>query len=260
MTARRLVLGGQVTIMGHNSRLTAQFDMTSNSSSLIQSSPSLLFFFLVFYVFLRTHVVLPDSKLERRATSKSKMGSSQSRELSKIDDASKQQHQPRKNDSDNGDANEESEGDNANTGGGCPMKQADGSYSYDWRALFRSPHAPGGSKPIQQDDVSQNKDGSLSTKNKKMKNDDQQVASKGGCPVKEYNVYSQPIDSTNNMPKVANQLPAPSQKQELSTERVQSNISKVSINSALPLFHSMFLGAWLIYCFFVVVCDVWFLT
>jgi hypothetical protein len=26
------VLGGQVTIMGHNSRLTAQFDMTSNSS------------------------------------------------------------------------------------------------------------------------------------------------------------------------------------------------------------------------------------
>lgn len=54
----------------------------------------------------------------------------------------------------------------------------------------------------------------------------------GGCPVKAsgsktvYNVYSQPIDPTNNMPSVANQLPAPMQNEELSTERVKSTIPK----------------------------------
>ncbi len=52
------------------------------------------------------------------------------------------------------------------------------------------------------------------------------------CPVKsdsskvQYNVYSQPIDPTNNMPSVANQLPGPMQNEALSTERVQSSIPK----------------------------------
>jgi hypothetical protein len=57
-------------------------------------------------------------------------------------------------------------------------------------------------------------------------------ASSSACPVKsnssqvQYNVYSQPIDPTNNMPSVANQLPAPMQNEELSTERVKSSIPK----------------------------------
>lgn len=57
--------------------------------------------------------------------------------------------------------------------------------------------------------------------------------SEGGCPVKKdnnnktvYNVYSQPIDATNNMPSIANQLPAPQQSETLSTDRVKSTISK----------------------------------
>jgi len=58
-------------------------------------------------------------------------------------------------------------------------------------------------------------------------------AQSSGCPLKRkqqqqvaYDVYSQPIDPTNHMPAVANQLPAPTQTIELSTERVQSNIPK----------------------------------
>jgi cytochrome c heme-lyase len=42
----------------------------------------------------------------------------------------------------------------------------------------------------------------------------------------QYNVYSQPIDANNQMPAVANQLPAPNQKKELPTERVKSTIPK----------------------------------
>lgn len=94
------------------------------------------------------------------------------------------------------------------------MKRSDGSYSFDWGALLRPsfPHGPGGRKPLS--------------------NDQQQVAAGDGCPVKhnknltEYNVYSQPIDPTNNMPSTANQLPAPSQSKPLSTERVVSHIPK----------------------------------
>mmetsp|Transcript_19256 Transcript_19256/g.31628 ORF Transcript_19256/g.31628 Transcript_19256/m.31628 type:complete len:403 (+) Transcript_19256:203-1411(+) len=53
----------------------------------------------------------------------------------------------------------------------------------------------------------------------------------GGCPVKrkdgqQYNVYAQPIDPTNQMPFNPNQLPAPGQNIELSTERVKSFIPK----------------------------------
>ena len=65
----------------------------------------------------------------------------------------------------------------------------------------------------------------------------------GGCPVKHtttsdtnsstqqypaYNVYSQPINPNNQMPSetIINQLPAPTQTVELSTERVKSTIPK----------------------------------
>jgi cytochrome c heme-lyase len=51
------------------------------------------------------------------------------------------------------------------------------------------------------------------------------------CPVKHghktiYNVYSQPIDSSNQMPSIANQLPAPQQQKALNTDRVSSTIPK----------------------------------
>lgn len=96
----------------------------------------------------------------------------------------------------------------------CPMKLSDGSYRYDWGALFRKdfPHGPNGSRPLEQvPEIQTNQE--------------------SGCPVKhqEYNVYSQPLDPTNNMPKVANQLPAPGQTKPISTERVASSILKVSL-------------------------------
>lgn len=116
---------------------------------------------------------------------------------------------------------------------GCPMKRKDGSYSYDWGALFRKefPHGPGGRKPMSQEEArtkvasSKEEDGSgCPAKHTRPTSSD-------GCPVKhqEYNVYSQPIDPKNNMPKVANQLPAPGQSKPLPTERVASTIPKVRI-------------------------------
>jgi Cytochrome c/c1 heme lyase len=96
------------------------------------------------------------------------------------------------------------------SGGGCPMKLSDGSYSYDWKAMFQKhPHGVKGSKPLEKENINKNDNGN------------------GGCPVKQYNVYSQPIDPNNQMPSVANQLPAPGQIEELSTSRVSSSISKV---------------------------------
>lgn len=41
-----------------------------------------------------------------------------------------------------------------------------------------------------------------------------------------YNVYNQPVDESNNMPLVPNQLPWPGQQRLLSTERVASSIPK----------------------------------
>lgn len=67
-------------------------------------------------------------------------------------------------------------------------------------------------------------------------NDETIVATTGstaaaGCPVTtkstEYNVYAQPIDPTNNIPRTVNQLPAAIQTKVLSTERVASSIPKV---------------------------------
>jgi cytochrome c heme-lyase len=53
----------------------------------------------------------------------------------------------------------------------------------------------------------------------------------GGCPVSttstQYNVYGQRLDPTNQMPRMANQLPAAQQSQTLSTNRVSSTIPKV---------------------------------
>ena len=117
------------------------------------------------------------------------------------------------------------------TGGGCPMKRSDGSYSFDWGALFRPsfPHGPGGEKPMSEQ-------AARDAVSSKIADSGDNQSSGGGCPVKhsksgsthpEYNVYSQPIDPTNNMPKVANQLPAPNQSKALSTERVASTIPKV---------------------------------
>lgn len=106
------------------------------------------------------------------------------------------------------------------------MHQSDGTYSYDWLAVFRPnfPHGPSGAKPLSDAEAKANitrrataLDGSMASPG-------------GGCPVKthqQYNVYSQPIDPTNQMPSNPNQLPAPGQSAQLSTERVQSNIPKV---------------------------------
>lgn len=58
-----------------------------------------------------------------------------------------------------------------------------------------------------------------------------------GCPMKkkkepmEYNVYSEPIDPTNQMPTVANQLPSALQSESLSTERKCSTIPKGNAES-----------------------------
>lgn len=101
----------------------------------------------------------------------------------------------------------------------CPMKLSDGSYRYDWGALFRKefPHGPQGSRPISPEQATRE------TQKTEANNG-------SGCPVKhqEYNVYSQPLDPTNNMPKVANQLPTPGQTKPISTERVASSILKVT--------------------------------
>ena len=96
-------------------------------------------------------------------------------------------------------------------GGGCPMKRNDGSYSFDWKAMLRPefPHRQGvvaGKEPAT--------------------NDSSQSTQSSQHP--QYNVYSQPLDPSNNMPPVANQLPAPSQQKALSTERVSSSIPKVN--------------------------------
>jgi hypothetical protein len=78
------------------------------------------------------------------------------------------------------------------SGGGCPMKQSDGSYSYDWKAMFQKhPHGPKGSKPLEKESL--NTTGSNGTLGVQERN------SEAACPVKQYNVYSQPIDPTNQI-------------------------------------------------------------
>lgn len=127
----------------------------------------------------------------------------------------------------------------------CPMKMKDGSYTFDWGALFRPafPHGPGGKKPLTEEQAREKiagKSEETTTPTKTLvaagagegcpvKHEAQAPASSEGCPVKhqEYNVYSQPIDPDNNMPTSANQLRGPGQTKDLPTERVKSSIGKV---------------------------------
>jgi hypothetical protein len=148
----------------------------------------------------------------------------------------------------------------------CPMhNSADGSYTFDWRALLRGnfPHRAGGSHPISeeeararitrraslQDGVMASPGGGCPVKAPAARataaataaaarGAARGAASGGGCPVKHqpqqqpqqhsaYNVYSQPLDPQNNMPSNANQLPTAQQSKDLSTDRVSSTISKV---------------------------------
>jgi hypothetical protein len=146
----------------------------------------------------------------------------------------------------------------------CPMHRADGTYSFDWRALFQPsfPHGPSGKKPLTEEEARANITRRLSCMDATMASPgtgcpiikEQQETIKvvsGGsgsaCPVKrrgqqqqEYNVYAQPIDPNNNMPQEANQLPAPGQTKPLSTDRVKSNIPKVRyVADFFPCFRNL---------------------
>jgi hypothetical protein len=115
---------------------------------------------------------------------------------------------------------------------GCPMKRKDGSYTFDWGAMFRPqfPHGPSGKLPLKEEQVREKMgtpvETTTTTKNPKIT---PAAVLSGGCPVKhqEYNVYSQPIDPKNNMPQTANQLRGPGQTKDLPTDRVKSSIPKV---------------------------------
>ena len=117
----------------------------------------------------------------------------------------------------------------------CPMHEADGSYRWDWTRMFQAAeiHGSSGRKPLSSSQE-------LTPQKQKQEEDvspppssSSNAASSSGCPVKhqqhpEYNVYSQPmIDQTNQMPHgVRTQMPTPTQKKEISTERVPSSIPK----------------------------------
>jgi Cytochrome c/c1 heme lyase len=124
---------------------------------------------------------------------------------------------------------------------GCPMHRADGSYSFDVRALWRMgfPHAPGGSHPLTPEQATAARSATQESPpvEPAPTSSVTRPSSGGGCPVKqqknisahhpEYNVYAQAVDPTNQMPFQPNQLPAPTQSVPLSTERVASTIPKV---------------------------------
>lgn len=101
--------------------------------------------------------------------------------------------------------------------GSCPMRNSDGSYRYDWGALFNSgnPHHHGGS---------------INKENIEIPNDSSKkpvAVDVKSHRVVEYNVYGQPIlNPSNNMPHNPNQLPSHTQSLPLSTERVPSSIPK----------------------------------
>lgn len=128
----------------------------------------------------------------------------------------------------------------ASTQSACPMKKKDGSYTFDWGAMFRPqfPHGPGGKRPLDEEQVRERtaahpaaSEGGCPVKHISSPTPAAASASEG-CPVKhtEYNVYSQPIDPKNNMPSTANQLPSPGQSKSLSTDRVKSSIPKGGTN------------------------------
>jgi len=113
-----------------------------------------------------------------------------------------------------------SESTSTNFSSECPMKSQGGSFG---SSLFKGecPHR-------------KKKETSFNIVPVKQDKEKESSSSGDSCPVKtasissqvEYNVYSQPIDPTNNMPTVANQLPSPMQKKILSSERIRSSIPK----------------------------------
>lgn len=119
----------------------------------------------------------------------------------------------------------------ATTSSKCPMhNKEDGSYTYDWWALFRPnfPHKPGGTSPLSPEQQQQAQRAKITRRASIL--DGTLASPGGGCPVKtEYNVYAQPLDPKNNMPRMANQLPAAQQSKALSTQRVSSSIPKVCL-------------------------------
>ncbi|KAL3941877.1 MAG: hypothetical protein SGBAC_003828 [Bacillariaceae sp.] len=115
----------------------------------------------------------------------------------------------------------------------CPMHKSDGSYSFDWRQMFKAAqvHGPSGAKPLskeQQEAAKKAKSNDAAGGCPVAHDTNQKHEESSGCPVHpQYNVYSQPIDKTNQMPKgVKTQLPTAMQKEELSTNRVSSTIPK----------------------------------
>ena len=126
------------------------------------------------------------------------------------------------------------------------MHNEDGSYSYSIWSVFKGAavHAPGAKKELPQEvqekarAIADGGGGGCPVKH----NPSPPPQQSSGCPVKhnsnssqhpEYNVYSQPIDKTNQMPSgVKTQLPSSHQKAELSTERVSSSIPKGSTESS----------------------------
>ena len=97
--------------------------------------------------------------------------------------------------------------------GACPMKRPDGNGSFfSWRNPHRSEYLA---------NEATNEAPSIHPSQSSVC-----PVKRGAAQVQQYNVYSQPIDPSNNMPSLANQLPAPLQTQPLSTLRIPSTIPK----------------------------------
>jgi hypothetical protein len=151
---------------------------------------------------------------------------------------------------DNNETIQISDADTFDTESACPMKMKDGSYTMDWGALFRPafPHGIFGSKPLTEEEVKEKVGKPETTTTATTTTTTTTTPTKtlvaagagegcpvkhepapDGCPVKhqEYNVYSQPIDPSNNMPNNPNQLRGPGQSKDLPTDRVKSSIGKV---------------------------------
>ena len=115
----------------------------------------------------------------------------------------------------------------ADTKGTCPMKRADGNgYLFSWRNPHTAAFLAKAADDAQiQDPLVTVQTIKPQTEACPMKQGGDKVQ-KGDNPVQQYNVYSQPLDPNNNMPSVANQLPAPLQSLPLSTQRISSTIPK----------------------------------
>lgn len=143
-------------------------------------------------------------------------------------------------------ANDETKKEETQEESKCPMHQGDGSYSYDWKQLFKAAavHGPQGSRPLSKEQQESAKTQSQSPEDSSsgscpVRHTPTSASETGGYPVKhepasnatlkypEYNVYSQPVDKSNHMPKGARtQMPTATQKAEISTDRMKSTIPK----------------------------------